>query len=232
MRKLLKKKHSKSTNILLKSKGCKISFERVKPLVQEVSKKKDWTLNANAFRKVLEWLDEGADSGGQKYLEMRQRLVSYFDRKNCLNADELADETLNRVARRLEEEGNIESETPAKYCYITAKFVFLESVRAVKKAGLPLDEVLRTEQIKEQAAEESNDKELKEKRLDCLEKCTEKLETANREMIVQYYFGEERVKIENRRLMAENLGISINALTIRACRIRDKLEVCVKNCVG
>jgi hypothetical protein len=46
-----------------------------------------------------------AASGSQRYLEMRHRLVAYFDRKNCISPADLADETLNHVARRLEEEG-------------------------------------------------------------------------------------------------------------------------------
>ncbi|MGB7624175.1 MAG: hypothetical protein WBN92_17655 [Terriglobia bacterium] len=37
--------------------------------------KKDWTLNAGAFRRFLDWLEEGADSSGEKYLEARLRLV-------------------------------------------------------------------------------------------------------------------------------------------------------------
>ena len=74
---------------------------------------------------------------------MRQRLVFYFDRKNCSTPDELADETLNRVARRLQEEGTIESETPAKYCYIVARFVFMEYLRQSNRAGIALDELRR-----------------------------------------------------------------------------------------
>ncbi len=73
---------------------------------------------------MLEWFDSGENSDGERYLEIRRRLVSFFDRKDCLNFDELADETLNRVARRLEEEGKIDSETPEKICFITAKFIF------------------------------------------------------------------------------------------------------------
>ena len=56
------------------------------------------------FRQFLEWLDGGIDSGGQRYLEMHHRLVAYFDRKPCSSPADLADETLNRLARRLEEE--------------------------------------------------------------------------------------------------------------------------------
>lgn len=200
--------------------------------VQKVEQKKDWTLTPEAFRGLLEWLDEGSDSGGQAYLEMRRRLVAYFDRKNCLTPDELADETLNRVARRLEEEGRIESEAPAKYCYIVARFVFMESLRAADKRGVPLDDALRQSGTADLAAEPDKEKEVKEEMLNCLEHCTGKLETENRDIILRYYFGEERVKIDNRRALAESLKISMNALSIRACRIRDKLEICVGKCVA
>src|ERR1035438_5025058 len=87
---------------------------------------KGWAMTPGAFRQFLNWLDQGVDSSGEKDLEMRRRLVGYFDRKNCLTPDELADETLNRVARRLEEEGAITDTPPARYCYIVAKFVFFE----------------------------------------------------------------------------------------------------------
>lgn len=192
----------------------------------KVTQQKEWTLSPSAFNNFLAWLDSGVDSEGQKYLEIRQRLVSFFDRKNCLRPNQLADETLNRVARRLEEEGTIESETPAKYCYIVAKFVFMEYLRSASKESVSLDEVeLKSNNF------DADEKELKEKQLDCLETCAGKLEAENRQMIFRYYYGEERIKIENRRNLAANLGISVNALSIRACRIRDKLEGCVKKCV-
>lgn len=197
--------------------------------MQKAGSKKNWAMTSGAFHRLLEWLDEGADSGGQNFLEMRRRLVAFFDRKNCLNADELADETLNRVARRLEEEGKIESEAPAKYCYITARFVFMESLRDKDKAGVSLDEVMRRESG-QLTTDDTEEKQRKEKMLDCLEHCTGKLEPENREIIIRYYYGEERVKIENRRALAASRNISVNALSIRACRIRDKLESCVGKC--
>jgi DNA-directed RNA polymerase specialized sigma24 family protein len=200
--------------------------------VQKMELKKNWTLSPSAFNKFLAWLDAGEDSAGQKYVEMQHRLVAYFDRKNCLNPDELADETINRVARRLEEEGAIKSETPAKYCYITAKFVFLEYLRSAEKASLPLDEGLAKSQVNAPGISADRDeKEIKEKRLNCLEHCTGKLDDENRRLIFRYYYGKERIKIENRRALAGEFGITVNALSIRACRIRDKLESCVGKCV-
>ena len=104
---------------------------------------KDSSPTPGAFRQFLKWLDEGVESNGQKYLEMRRRLVYYFERKNCLSPDDLADETLSRVARRLAEEGEIRDVTPAHYCYMVARFVFLEyqrhpASRQVSIQALPL----------------------------------------------------------------------------------------------
>lgn len=198
-------------------------------IMQNTQPKKNWLITSQSFARLLEWIDEGADSDGQKYLEVRQKLVAYFDRKNCPSPDELADETLNRVARRLEEEGKLESETPAKFCYITARFVFLESLRSQEHKGVSIDEI-KAEKI--DANDRSEEKIVKEKMLACLEKCVGELNEINRELIVKYYYGAERIKIENRRAMAEKLGVSSNALTVRACRIRDKLEICVRKCAG
>jgi DNA-directed RNA polymerase specialized sigma24 family protein len=185
-------------------------------------------LQEQTFRRLLAWLDQGVNTNGQSYLAIRERLLGYFDRKNCLNPDELADETLNRVARRLDEEGgNIETEIPAKYCYIVARFVFMEYLRANEKEMVSLDDIGRRAN-----AMSPEDRDRKEKMLECLDRCAAKLEVSQRKLVFGYYSGEQRAKIENRRTLAQTLGISVNALSIRACRIRDKLESCVKECAS
>ena len=188
-----------------------------------------WVLSPEVFEALLNWLDQGINSSGKTYLEMRQRLVFYFDRKNCSSPDELADETLNRVARRLQEEGTIESDTPAKYCYIVARFVFMEFLRQAHRAGIAIDEVRRQGPGVYFVVPEGDDDE--EKRLACLRQCTNKLDSVNRELITRYYVGKGHLKIANRRSLAESLGITMNALAIRACRLRDKLATCVRQCV-
>ena len=192
------------------------------------TKSSTWSLSESSFNSFLNWLDDGEASDGQRYLEMRDRLVWYFDRKNCLNADDLADETLNRVARRLEEEGSIKTDTPAKYCYTVARFVFLEHLRSADTKNTPLDDV----NIGYHRTDDSGDAEIKEQMLKCLEKCTTSLEAGSRDIILRYYLGDQREKIDNRSVLAKDLGISANALAIRACRIRNKLEACVSKCMG
>ena len=183
-------------------------------------------LAEQTFRRLLAWLDQGVNTNGQSYLAIRERLLGYFDRKNCLTADQLADETLNRVARRLDEEGgNIETEIPLKYCYIVARFVFMEYLRTNEK------EIAALAAIDRQGHPISpEDRDRKEKMLECLDRCSAKLEASQRKLIFGYYSGEQRVKIENRRSLAQTLEITVNALSIRACRIRDRLENCVKEC--
>jgi DNA-directed RNA polymerase specialized sigma24 family protein len=177
------------------------------------------------FRKFLNWLDGGIDSEGQRYLEIRRRLVHYFDRKNCVSPDDLADETLNRVARRLQEEGTIDVDTPAHYCYIVAHYVFLESLRH-PQAPEPLNDRLLAPS---NSVEERSDA---QRRSNCLNHCLQNLNADDRALIIDYYEGDKRVKIENRKNMATKMGITLNALSIRACRIRDKLETCVSECMN
>ena len=196
-------------------------------------KKKGWELTEGAFRKLLGWLDEGKDSGGEKYLEMRRRLASFFDRKNCLAPDELTDETLSRVARRLEEEGGITDRTPAHYCYIVARFVFLEYLRRLEHDSISLDHLSHPGHVAVNSAPQydlHDSQERTEKLLECLEHCLQRLEPENRELILHYYSGEQRAKIENRRALATRFGLTANVLSLRACRIRVRLEGCVSEC--
>jgi DNA-directed RNA polymerase specialized sigma24 family protein len=195
--------------------------------------KKDWTLNPEAFRRFLSWLDEGVDSGGERYLEMRRRLARYFDRRSCPSPDDLADETLNRVARKLEEKGKIVDVSSAHYCYIVAKFVFLEFGRRSEHNQTSLDDNPGSSQVLAGLAVPSRpdvEVKAKEKLFDCLERCLRKLQREDRQLILEYYRGERRAKIERRSELAARFGLTLNALSIRACRIRSKLEICVSTC--
>ncbi|HEU4390269.1 MAG TPA: hypothetical protein VFV34_20875 [Blastocatellia bacterium] len=195
--------------------------------------KRSWTLSHAGFSSFLVWLDQGNDTAGESYLEMRRRLVSYFDRKSCRSPDELADETLNRVARRLEEEGSITDATPAHYCYIVAKFVFLEYLRAAERKQISIDDLSSSgaPEPNVAAGTAGDEHERAELRLECLDGCLQKLDPDNRQLIIEYYRGEQRAKIDSRRGLAERFGITSNALSIRACRIRDRLESCVARCL-
>lgn len=188
-----------------------------------------------AFTRLLEWLDEGTESHGERYLEMRRRLVSYFDRRDRPHADELADETLNRIGRTLEQTGAIATRPAARYCYVVARFVLLEDIRRGRRQ-VPLEHnwhgdvstrhnISLVEQPEEHLV-------AREQRLDCLDRCLEQLRPDQRDLVIEYYRDAQRQRIDRRRQLAAKLGISMNALGIRACRIRDALMTCMASCTN
>jgi DNA-directed RNA polymerase specialized sigma24 family protein len=194
--------------------------------------KEERGLTPIAFTRLLQWLDDGVESHGEKYLEMRRRLVSYFDRRNRLSADELADETFNRIGRTLERAGTITVTPPARYCYVVARFVLLEDFRRdqlhvrldePRGAGVALGRAARDVDADEEFT-------IEEHRLECLDYCLQQLKPEQRELVIEYYRDSKRQKIERRRDLARRLGITMNALGIRACRIRATLEACVEGC--
>lgn len=185
------------------------------PATVKARLKKDWAPSSEAFRQLLVWLDAGAESSGEKYLEVRRRLVGYFRRKGSLVPDDLADEVLNRVARRLEEEGTTEG-PPERYCYIVAKFVFLESLRNPDRHRTDVVPETLTAPIREE-----ND------RLEQLDQCLAQLTAADRHLILDYYRGDQGTRIEQRRDLAVRLSMTPNALALRASRLRARLEQCV-----
>ena len=186
-------------------------------------------LSQFVFNRLLAWLDDGTESHGERYLEMRRRLVSYFDRRNRPAADELADETLTRVAHVLAERGVIVTRPPARYCYVMARFVLLEDLRRGRR-HVGLDETRVAADMRASLADPTEDLALREQRLDCLDRCLEQLKPEQRALIIEYYRDSRRQKIEGRRELAGRLGISMNALGIRACRIRDALSTCLDGC--
>ena len=65
--------------------------------------KKKWELTQAAFEKLLAWLDTDRDRAGSKYETIRLRLIKIFTCRGCLEVEELADETINRVVSRVDE---------------------------------------------------------------------------------------------------------------------------------
>jgi hypothetical protein len=183
---------------------------------------------STSFTRLLQWLDEGADSHGERYLEMRRRLVAYFDRRNRSAPDMLADETFDRVARTLETAGHIKVTPPARYCYVVARFVLLEDIRAARRS-VPFDEARMASRPGLSLTTEADDDPARQS-LACLGRCLGRLKPEDRELIVEYYRDAKRERIDRRRGLAAALGITMNALGIRAWRLRANLEACVGAC--
>jgi hypothetical protein len=177
------------------------------------------------FVQLLAWLDDGADSQGERYLEIRRRLLAYFDRRNRPASDLLVDETFDRIARTLEEDGQIRVTPPARYCFVVARYVLLEDVRRAKRY-IPLDET-RSQPPTGRHAEEDDDR---GRALACLDRCLDRLKPEDKALIVEYYRDAKKARIDRRRDLASALDLTMNALAIRAWRLRNGLETCVTGC--
>jgi DNA-directed RNA polymerase specialized sigma24 family protein len=182
-------------------------------------------VTGTAFTRLLAWLDDGQDSQGARYIEMRDRLVSYFDRRNRPAPDVLADETFDRVSRTLEDSGRIMVTPPARYCYVVARFVLLEDIRRTKRQ-VAFDERRSMFPM----APQHNPDDRTERSLECLSACLGQLKPDDRDLIVEYYRDAKRERIDRRRAIASTLGISMNALGIRTWRLRAGLQTCVSDC--
>lgn len=166
------------------------------------------------FERLLEWLDRDRDNAGHKYEQIRVRLIKIFNCRGCIDAEHLADETFNRVSRKIQQVAPTYVGNPALYFYGVADNIYREYVK--KRSALP-------EPAPVSAHED-------EARYECLEECMEHLSPQNRELILAYYGDEGRAKIDKRQDLATRLGIGANALWIRTHRIRESLRVCVSKC--
>jgi len=178
---------------------------------------KDWALSQEAFNSLLDWLDPNREQAGIKYEEIRRRLIKIFTGRGCADAEDLADETINRVTSKLNEIEKEFTGDRTRYFFGVANKVYLEYLRRkLPQHPSPSSPV------------DSNRIELE---FQCLERCIKQLSDENRELLLQYYGAEGRAKIEQRKLLAEKLGIAANALRIRAHRIRLALQECMEKCV-
>jgi hypothetical protein len=84
------------------------------------------------------------------------------------------------VARRLEEEGAITDTPPARYCYIVARFVFLEYVRREPIQSNLADLTLAAPRGPDAVAEQ------REQLLDRVDRCLQRLDADERTLILEY----------------------------------------------
>ena len=60
-------------------------------------------LSEDSFNRFLSLLDTDRERAGAEYEILHRKLVRFFEWRECYNGEELADETVNRVARKLAE---------------------------------------------------------------------------------------------------------------------------------
>jgi DNA-directed RNA polymerase specialized sigma24 family protein len=187
-------------------------------------------LTPDEFETLLIRLDPDRDRAAEAYELLRHKLVKFFERNKCVGAEALADETLDRVAKRLETE---EVRDINLFSYGVARRIHLESrrkqARVVSIQERPEgDEFLADDlDLEERMVEELT----RAKGLGCLEKCLASLPASHHQLIVQYYRGEKQVRIRQRQDLARDWGINIETLRNEANSLREKLRTCVHRCL-
>jgi DNA-directed RNA polymerase specialized sigma24 family protein len=196
------------------------------------ARKKDWVLTQDAFDVLLARLDPDPQRAGHEYESIRRRLITFFECRGSAVPEELADETINRVARRMSEGTDIRAGNPAGYFYGVARNVLSEFWESAAASSSPLDD-LPAARLADPAQIPGAHAaaERRERGLQCLEHCLNTLASEDRDLITSYYQGETAAKIRNRKDLAAARGIGANALRIRALRVREKLEGCVERCL-
>ena len=178
--------------------------------------KKKWVLSQEAFDALLKWLHEDREKAAAKYEEIQHCLIKYFVARGAANAEDLADETINRVTNKVEELKDFTGDR-LRYFYGVANKVWMEVLRNPEPP---------------QPLPPAPDSSQREQQYRCLEQCIQRLSPENRELLLQYYYPQEGCSLtDQRKLLAESLGIAPNALRIRAFRIRAWLQKCVKKCI-
>ncbi len=172
---------------------------------------------------LLTRLGPDAERAGSAYEHLRRALVSFFTWRGAATPEECADETLDRLAMRLDE-GTAVEDVP-RFARGIARLVLLEHWRGPDARAVPLKNLGSAHSVAAKAPEDDAAPE-------CLDLYLGELAPDSRDLILEYYGAEGRSRIDRRKRMAQALGVSESALRNRAQRLRDRLELCVTRCLA
>jgi DNA-directed RNA polymerase specialized sigma24 family protein len=174
---------------------------------------------SSPWRALLHLLDSDPDRANDAYTALRQRLIGVFRWRALPLAEDLADEVFDRVVARLAEGEQIRS--VGAFVIGVANRLAMEASRRTARHA-PLDETPDTAQAAEPRDEASD--------VVRLERCLDELPAPTRELLIRYHGDSGRAGIAQRKRLAENLGIGLNALRIRVHRLRGRLQECLDRC--
>jgi len=178
-------------------------------------------LNDATFQALLTRLRQDTPSPEIYYEQLRARLVQFLRLHAPTEAESLADEALDRLARRIHEGTAVESVT--LFTLGVARMLVREaSARLIRSETAARDAQLFQDETDDSAARETLHA--------ALEQCLSSLGSAGASLILDYYSaGAGAERIEKRRHIAATLGLGLNALRNRALRLRDILERCIQS---
>ena len=165
------------------------------------------------FDKLLSWLDADREKAGEKYRKLHLRLARVFAAKGCRQAEDLAYQTFDVIARKSDWLIENYEGDPALYVFGVAKKIYKPPKPIPTPPPLPDNAEI-------------------ERRCSCLEECLHHVTSADeRDVVLRYHQKDKGEKIRERQQIAKELGISLNALRIRVWHIHARLRPCVQECV-
>ena len=179
----------------------------------------------DSFNELLAWLNPDRDLAARMYEEIRRDLIKVFGWNKCVDPEGMADETFERAAKKAHQLKDSFKGNRKLFFYGVANNLIKEYRKTVK-SYVSLDEV----ELAENPPAEF-DEETAEVREECLRICLRELTAEKRDLLITYYAREKRAKINERAEMARRLGVSVETLRVRMCRIRSELGQCIENCL-
>ena len=170
-------------------------------------------LSSTQFEQLLQWLAPDVEKAGEKYEAIRRRLIKFFVARGVDNPEELADATIDRVASRSSDLLQKYVRDPERYIHGVARLLVMQAARSQARlyVSAPLDAQ-------------------PDEAYTCFEKCLEHLSKSDRELLMEFYATKEH-KAENRRELAQSLGISTSALRLRVFSLKQRLKKCIDSCL-
>jgi DNA-directed RNA polymerase specialized sigma24 family protein len=184
--------------------------------------RRQWDLTPKAFDQFLSLLDLDRDRAGESYEALRRNLIQLFIWRGCRDPESHADETINRVIRKIDEGEEVRD--VIAYAHGVARRLLLEVFKKQEREQIGLDELPPLVAQPEEQDDETG--------VLCLRRCLNRLPEESRQLIVLYYQGEKSAKIENRKRLAEGLSVTLGALRYRAFDLRQRLQGCIERCMG
>lgn len=187
-------------------------------------------LKATQFEGLLRRLDPDREQAGELYEALRRKLIKFFEWNSCFPAEDLADETLDRVAQKVEEE--IIHDVQA-FASGVAKRVRQEAHKRDRRMVRVPDAAHEESLFKDSRnpEREVQDKMDGERRAKCLHICVRRLSEGDRELFFRYY-NTKGERIQYRLTLAKTMGLAIGTLRVRINRLRDELERCARRCAA
>lgn len=180
------------------------------------------------FEKLLNLLAADREEAGLKYESLRLRLIKYFDWRDCVDSDDLADEVFDRVIKKLNEGEKIENINA--YAATVAQFVFKEYCRRKERKMHSIEENFNVKQLVSSENFVAKLEESKDVQKICLTECLNKMDAETRKLLVAYHDTDEATMIASRKRLADSLSMNLNTLRIKVCRLKSKLEECARKC--